>query len=135
MLTEQAEYLSNQCFSGENGATYCVLKLVLWAKKHCNLKYIPVSSLLHEFSDPGNYSDEPDGSPEFIERALSSQNYPILVQETLGGKLMIMDGRHRLYKCYVTDKKAIPGYVIPEESMPESCLYMPSDEFDYEDIL
>jgi hypothetical protein len=122
VLVEQANKLNNQIFTGEDGVSYNILRLVEWASKNYEIKDISVDRLRHEFKTHWQLSDEPDGSPEFVKRAFESEDYPIVVQKTKAGKLHVMDGRHRAWKAIKTHKRTIKGYIIPINKLPKEAI-------------
>lgn len=118
MLAEQANRLDNQVFTDDDGVAYNILRLVEWASRNCTLESINLERLRHEFRTGRQRSDEPDGSPEFVARAMIAEDFPIVVQKAKTGRLWVMDGRHRLWKAFHKKQRAIKGYVIPIEQMP-----------------
>lgn len=119
MLEEQVEILNNQLFRGEDGLPYNILRLVRWAEQNCEVREIPVERLVHEFYTGDQRSDEEDGSEDFVERALATEDFPLLIQETEDGTLWVMDGRHRLWKhIYHDGKTSVSAYVIPVKDLP-----------------
>lgn len=112
---------------GPDRVAYNILELVRWAEQNCKLKRIPTKDLVHEF-EGDNQSEEPDGSPEFLERASQSEDYPIVIQRDIFGVLRVMDGRHRLCKALTLDRPYIEGYIIPVEDLPVEAIHIVSDE-------
>lgn len=121
MLPAQAEFLGSQCFIGDDGVPYCVLKLVLYAQAHYRPVRLATCELAHEF-ESGARSNEPDGSPEFVERALAAEDYPLLVQLDREGGYHVMDGRHRLWKALHEGRRYVDAFVIPIQELPESAV-------------
>lgn len=123
MLPEQESYLETQRYYGEDGTAYNILHLVRWAEEHCEVQEIATDTLIHEFDGEDQRSIEPDGSPEFVDRAVKAGDYPIIVQKRDSGDCWVMDGRHRLWKRIFLDKRrTIQGYVISESELPEGAI-------------
>lgn len=124
MLPEQEDYLRTQLFIGDDGVEYDILELVRWAEENCEVQEIPTDDLIHEFDGDAQRSVEPDGSPEFVRRAINAGDYPIIVQKRASGDCWVMDGRHRLWKRIFLDKRrTIQGYVISESELPDDAIY------------
>lgn len=123
MLAAQFELLNNQLFTSEDGVSYNILRLVKWAEQNCYVQYVPVSRLIHEFESGGQRSDEEDGSQEFVERALATEDFPLVIQQTREGKMWVMDGRHRLWKhIFLDGRDHVQAYVIPVEDLPSEAV-------------
>jgi len=128
MLKEQELVLDSQYYEDHQGRCYSILDLVLWVQKKYNHQKISVKLLEHEFGPDGGCSEESDDSPEFVERALKTEDYPIIVYLE-NSKYTVADGRHRLYKAMSQGKEFISAYVIELESLPGYIRYYPYAEF------
>lgn len=123
MLPEQEDYLRTQLFISDDGVEYNILELVKWAEENCDVQDISTDTLLHEFDGDEQRSVEPDGSPEFVRRAIDAEDFPIIVQRKRSGDCWVMDGRHRLWKRIFLDRRrTIRGYVIAESELPEGAI-------------
>lgn len=116
---EDLKLIGNQCFTLD-GQHYDVL-LTLYRAEDLGIPVtdILISQLAHEF-DGTEKSDEPDGSPEFVKRALATKPFPILVLEDRVGILHVVDGRHRLWKERAAGNSTIRGRILPVADVPEA---------------
>lgn len=126
MLKEQELVLDSHYYEDREGNCYNILDLVKWVQQRYNHQKIAVSELEHTFDEDGGSSEEPDGSPEFLERALKTEDYPIIIHLD-GSRYDIADGRHRLYKAMLQDKEFISAYVITLKDLPEYIRYYPQE--------
>jgi len=126
---DQIELLSHQIYYDGNGVMYDILNLITWAEKNCDVELLPVAELMESFK--GGSSEELDESPEFIERALKSEDYPLIVFADYGDSdYELIDGRHRFWKALFLGKTHVRCYVVNEQDLPESVIYIPSDDED-----
>lgn len=126
MRQDQAEYLRHHIYLGGDGAFYDILRLILWAEKSCIIQELYVEDLMLSYEDGS--SEEPDGSAEFIDRALQTEDYPLLVTDLGEGDYELIDGRHRFWKALHLGQTTVKCYLIPED-LPIAALYFhPDDE-------
>ncbi len=124
MLKAQEVVLDGQYYSDNEGKCYSILDLVQWVQKKYNHQKILVRDLEHEFGPDGGTSEEPDDSPEFMERALKTEDYPIIIYLE-NSKYVVADGRHRLYKAMLQNKEFISAYIIDLNNLPEYIRFYP----------
>jgi len=77
---------------------------------------ISIKKLLHELKPtPWEKGEERPGTKEFIKRAKATNlKYPIIVFKINSGKLLIMDGVHRIWKANEAGHKTIKGYILTQ---------------------
>lgn len=127
MRRDQAEFLRHQIYDDGCGVMYDILRLVLWAEKNCVVEELHVDALMPSF-ETGS-SEEFDDSPEFIERALMAEDYPLLVfADRHDFDYEIVDGRHRFWKALFLGKTHVRCYVINENTLPGSVIHIPADD-------
>ena len=78
---------------------------------------IPIKELIHELK-PMDWEtgEERPGTKEFIKRGNAADlKYPIIVFKSKSGKLLIMDGVHRLWKAKDAGDETIKGHILTQK--------------------
>jgi hypothetical protein len=125
---DQFDLLRSQIYDDGRGVMYDILLLVEWAQEHCDVVELHVDDLRESYDD--SYSEEDYDSPEFIERALRAEDYPLLVFDRGGSGYELVDGRHRLWKATFLGKTHVRCYLMDESKLPESVIYFSEDEIE-----
>lgn len=115
-------FFEGQTWSGSDGVEYSVPRLMAWAKLIVPLRPLEVAEFAGDFEEGRHWSDEPDFSPEFVNRANSTDlSYPVLIG--IGdGDHVIIDGRHRIFKALQSGRPTLPAYIVKISDLPEEAL-------------
>jgi len=113
-----SEHWRGQSFGFDETEEWSVPELITWAEDNISPRGLLVAGLAADnIENDAGQADEPLDSPAFHHRAMASDlEYPIIVINN-GGKLIVADGLHRLFKARELGERVISAYVIDREDL------------------